>query len=63
MMDIFSSPFGGIFGIIHLVLFIYALVQIISSHMDILQKIVWILIVGVLPVIGLVIYLLVGNKS
>ncbi|MCH8518932.1 PLDc N-terminal domain-containing protein [Candidatus Gracilibacteria bacterium] len=31
--------------------------------MSLIHKIIWILIVGLLPIVGLIIYLLVGRKA
>ena len=45
----------SILGIIHLILFIWAVVQIIGSGMS--------LIVFLLPVIGLILYYLIGRKA
>ena len=52
----------SILGVIHLILFIWALLQIISSGMSLVSKILWIAIVFLLPVIGLILYLLIGRK-
>lgn len=51
----------SILGIIHLILFIWALIQILGSGMSVLSKILWIAIVFLFPVIGLIVYLLVGR--
>ena len=51
----------SVLGILHLVLFIWALIQIIGSGMSLLSKILWIAIVLLLPVIGLILYLLIGR--
>jgi len=62
-MELFASPFAGVFWIIHLVIFIWALLQILGSSMSFIQKLVWILVVWLLPLVGLIIYLLVGRKA
>lgn len=53
----------SILGILHLIIFIWALFQIITSSMPLLSKIVWALVVFLLPVIGLILYLLLGRKA
>lgn len=53
----------SILGVVHLILFIYALIQIIVSSMPVLNKIIWVLVVFLLPVIGLLMYLLFGRKA
>jgi hypothetical protein len=53
----------GILGLIHLVAFVYALIQIFGSSASIGSKILWILIVGLLPVVGLIVWFLMGPGS
>lgn len=62
-MELLTTPLAGIFGLIHLILFIWALLQILGSGMSPLNKIIWILIVGLFPVVGLIIWLLIGNSK
>jgi len=50
----------GIWGIIHLVLVIYAALQIINSSADTVKKILWIVIVAVFPLVGLIIWFFIG---
>ena len=51
---------GGILGILVLIADIYAIVRIANSSADWLGKLIWILVVIVLPVIGLLIWYLRG---
>lgn len=53
----------SILGIIHLILFVWALFQILTSSMSIGSKILWSLAVLLLPVVGLILYFLVGRKG
>ena len=53
---------GGILGLIVLVLDIIAIVDTLKSSMDTGKKALWIILILVLPVIGLVLYFLVGKK-
>ena len=46
----------GIFGIIHLVLVVYAALQIFKSSADTVKKILWILIVAIFPLVGLIVW-------
>ena len=55
--------FGGVIGLIILILDIIALVDILKSSMDTGKKILWILLIIVLPVIGMVLYFLIGKKQ
>ena len=50
----------GVFGIIHLVLVVYAALQIINSSVDTVKKIIWILIVAVFPLVGLIVWFFIG---
>jgi hypothetical protein len=50
----------GIFGIIVLLLDVYAILQIAQSSVDTIKKAMWIVLVLVLPVLGLIIWYLAG---
>ena len=50
----------GFLGLIHLALVIYALIQIWGSSSGGGSKIFWTLIVAVFPLVGLIIWFLVG---
>ena len=54
---------GGLLGLIHLVIVIYALVKIVQSGASTGAKVLWIVIVLVLPILGLVLWLLLGPKG
>lgn len=62
-MDALYSPFGWILWILHIIVFIRALVQILNSSMDGVSKILWVAVVWIFPVVGLIIYLLAGRKA
>ena len=50
----------GIWGIIHLVLVVYAALQIFNSSADTVKKILWIVIVAVFPLVGLIVWFFIG---
>ncbi|MDH3778909.1 MAG: PLD nuclease N-terminal domain-containing protein [Gammaproteobacteria bacterium] len=50
----------GIWGILHLIVVIYAAIQIWNSSADQTKKLIWILVVAILPVVGLIIWFFVG---
>lgn len=50
----------GILGLVVLALDIYAIVKIVGSGADTLNKVIWVLVVLVLPVIGLIAWYLLG---
>jgi hypothetical protein len=54
--------YSGILGIIILILDIWAIMQIIKGGGSTATKVVWILVILLLPVIGLLIWLLAGRN-
>ena len=52
----------SLLGLVILVLDIAALIDIIQSSMDTTRKIIWALVVLVFPVLGMIVYFLVGKK-
>ena len=53
----------GIVALVVLVLDIIALVDILKSSADTGSKALWIILILVLPVIGMVLYFLIGKKK
>ncbi len=58
-----QGNYSGILGILHLALVIWAAVSIVNSPAPQLQKVLWILLVLVFPIVGLVIWFLLGPKG
>jgi hypothetical protein len=54
---------GGLGGLIVLALDIYAIVKIIGSGAGTGSKVVWILVILLLPIVGFIIWLLFGPKG
>lgn len=52
----------GLLGLLHLVLWIIAAVEIIRSSRPLAEKVLWLLVILLLPLIGLIIYYVVGRK-
>ncbi len=50
----------GFWPLLHLVLVVYAAVQILGSSASILKKIIWVLIVLVFPLLGLIVWFFIG---
>ncbi|MZR63889.1 PLDc N-terminal domain-containing protein [Alcanivorax sp. DP30] len=50
-------------GLLHLALTIYAIVMIIQSSAETGAKVLWVLLVLILPLIGLIIWALMGPGS
>ena len=53
----------GIAGLIVLILDIVAIVDVLKSSMDTGKKALWIILILFLPVIGMVLYFLLGKKA
>lgn len=50
----------GFWGIIHLALVVYAAVRILDSPAATVRKIIWIAIVAAFPLVGLIVWYLIG---
>ena len=55
--------FTTLLGLVHLVLFIWALISIWQSSASGLAKLTWTLIVFFLPLIGLIVWFFIGPKK
>ena len=53
----------GILGLIHLALWVYAVIQIFNSSASTGTKILWIVIVAVLPLLGIIVWYFIGPGS
>ncbi len=53
---------GGLIGLIIFILDIIAIVEILQSGRDVGEKLLWILLILLLPLIGVVLYYLIGRK-
>ncbi len=51
---------GGLLGLIWLILCVYAIVKTVGSSAGTGAKVIWIVLILLLPVIGLILWLLVG---
>lgn len=54
--------YGGILGVIILILDIWAIVRVFQSGASTVAKVIWILVILFLPVIGLIIWLIAGPR-
>lgn len=54
---------GGIFGLLILIADIWAIVNIFQSGTTTGKKVLWIVLVLVLPVLGLILWLLLGPRT
>ena len=53
----------GIFGVILLILYIYAIYQIITSGASTGGKLLWSLLILILPLVGFIIWLIAGPRG
>ncbi|MFU8895648.1 MAG: PLDc N-terminal domain-containing protein [Gammaproteobacteria bacterium] len=54
---------GGLLGLILLVLNVYAIVKIVQSGATTGAKVIWIVVILLLPVVGLLLWFLLGPKG
>jgi hypothetical protein len=54
---------GGLFGLIILAIDIWAIVKTIESGASTGSKVIWILVILVLPILGLLLWLLFGPRG
>ncbi|MEQ9641175.1 MAG: PLDc N-terminal domain-containing protein [Alphaproteobacteria bacterium] len=54
---------GGLFGLILLVLAIWAIIATIQSDASTMAKVLWIVLVLIFPVIGFIIWLIAGPRG
>lgn len=54
---------GGLFGLIILILNVYAIVKIVQSTAGTGTKVAWIVVILLLPVLGLLLWLFLGPKG
>lgn len=50
-----------ILGILHLIFFLIAAFEILTSAKPLLHKVLWLLLIFLLPLVGLIIYFLLGR--
>lgn len=54
---------GGIFGLLILILDVWAIVKIVGSTATTGMKVLWVVIILILPILGLILWLLFGPKG
>ncbi|MCO7517264.1 PLDc N-terminal domain-containing protein [Pseudomonas guariconensis] len=58
-----GSTFNGLVGLIILVLDIWAILNVLKSSAEVGIKVLWILLILLLPVIGLIIWAIAGPRG
>jgi len=51
---------GGLLGLLHLIIVVYAFIKIVQSNASTLGKVLWVVLILLLPLFGLIIWLLFG---
>ena len=57
------GQYGGLWGLLVLIADVWAIVSIVQSSVKTEVKILWVVIVALLPVIGFILWYLIGPKS
>lgn len=58
-----GSMFNGLIGLVILALDIWAILNIINSSVDTGKKVLWIVLIVFLPVVGLLLWALLGPRG
>jgi hypothetical protein len=53
----------GLLGLLHLILVVYAVVKIVQSDARTTSKVLWIVVILLLPVLGLILWFLFGPSG
>ena len=62
MLEVMMWSAWGIVGLIILILDVIVIIDVLKSGMDTIQKLIWILVIILLPVLGLILYYLLGRR-
>ncbi len=58
-----SSGYSGILGLIILALDIWAIISVVGSRAETLNKVLWVLGIIVLPLVGFIAWLILGPRA
>ena len=58
-----GSSFNGLVGLIILALDIWAIINVLKSGAEVGMKIIWVLLILLLPVLGLIIWAIAGPRG
>ncbi|EIK95576.1 hypothetical protein PMM47T1_15858 [Pseudomonas sp. M47T1] len=58
-----GSTFNGLIGLIILALDIWAIINVLKSSAEVGMKVLWILLILLLPVLGLIIWAIAGPRG
>lgn len=54
---------GGLIGLLVLIADVWAIVNVIGSRSSLLAKVIWVVVILVMPVLGLLIWLVAGPRA
>ncbi len=57
-----GDAFGGLLGLVLLILNIYAIVKIVGSGASTGMKILWVIVILIFPLLGFILWLIFGPK-
>jgi len=60
---LFGNSYYGIFGILVLIVDIFAILNILQSSADNLKKAIWVVVILALPVLGVILWYLFGPRG
>jgi hypothetical protein len=58
-----GATFNGLFGLIVLGLDIWAILHVLKSDQEVGIKVLWILLIAIVPVLGLIIWAILGPRA
>ncbi|SDK64434.1 Phospholipase_D-nuclease N-terminal [Pseudomonas delhiensis] len=58
-----GSTFNGLIGLIIFALDVWAIISVLKSGAEVPIKIIWVLVIVILPLLGLVIWAIAGPKG
>ncbi len=58
-----GSTFNGLVGLIILALDIWAIINVVKSSAEVGMKVIWVLLILLLPVLGLIIWAIAGPRG
>jgi len=59
----FNTGYGGLFGLLVLIGDIWAIINILQSSADNTKKLLWIVVVVLLPLLGLILWFFLGPRT
>lgn len=57
------DSYTGLFGLIILILDIWAIVNVLASANGVLSKVIWVVIIILLPILGFILWLILGPRA